>query len=225
LPPLDKALIRGSIIDVSERRQAELRQLMMARELDHRVKNNLAEVLALAEQTGMSSRTVEEFRETFSGRVRAMARTHEALAARHWKGVPLLEVVELTLSPYDVTPDDRIVRSGAAVMLGPSASSALCMTLHELAANAAKYGALAVAGGRVDLTWRRIVDGSLKLDWRESGGPPVARPEREGFGTRLVQGVVSHELGGTATIDFHVTGVCCQIVVPPEHLDDAGGDA
>ena len=152
LPPFEKALVRGSIIDVSERRQAELRQLMMARELDHRVKNNLAEVLALAEQTGMSSRTFEEFREAFSGRVRAMARTHEALAARHWKGVPLREVVDLTLSPYDGATDDRIVKSGAAVMLGPSASSALCMTLHELAANAAKYGALAVASAAASIS-------------------------------------------------------------------------
>jgi two-component sensor histidine kinase len=87
-------LVRGSIIDVSDRRQAELRQLMMARELDHRVKNNLAEVLALVEQSGTSASSYEEFREAFAGRVRAMARTHEALAARHWRGVPLREVLD-----------------------------------------------------------------------------------------------------------------------------------
>ena len=84
LPPVDRALVRASIIDVTERRQAELRQLMMARELDHRVKNNLAEVLALAEQTGMSARSYEEFREAFAGRLRAMAKTHEALISGRW---------------------------------------------------------------------------------------------------------------------------------------------
>ena len=225
LPPFERKLVRGSIIDVTERRQAEARQLMMARELDHRVKNNLAEVIALAEQTGNSSRSYTEFREAFTARLRAMARTHEALAARHWKGVPLHDVVELTLGPYDGRAEERIAKHGAAVMLGPSASSALCLTLHELAANAAKYGALAVASGRVELSWHRDADGGLRLQWQESGGPPVTRPERAGFGTRLVEGVVAHELGGRATIDFRVDGVRCEILVPSEHLEEGGAPA
>jgi PAS domain S-box-containing protein len=223
LPPFDRALVRGSIIDVTERRQAELHQLMMARELDHRVKNNLAEVLALAEQTGMSARSYDEFRESFAGRVRAMARTHEALAARQWRGVPLREVVDLTLGPYDRRADDRIAKRGGPVMLAPTASSALCMTLHELAANAAKYGALAVASGRVDLSWRKEEDGSVRLVWRESGGPPVEQPERAGFGTRLVHGVITHELGGTATMEFRQEGVRCEIHVPSEHVQPFEG--
>ena len=108
-------------------------------------------------------------------------------------------------------------------MLTPTASSALCMTLHELAANAAKYGALAVASGRVDLSWRQEEDGSLRLVWRESGGPPVEQPERAGFGTRLVHGVVTHELGGTAKMEFRQEGLRCEIHVPHEHvqLDEA----
>jgi two-component sensor histidine kinase len=180
-------------------------------------------VLALAEQTGMSARSYDEFREAFAGRVRAMARTHEALAARQWRGVPLREVVDLTLAPYDGRADDRISKRGGPVMLTPTASSALCMTLHELAANAAKYGALAVASGRVDLSWRQEEDGSLRLVWRESGGPPVEQPERAGFGTRLVHGVVTHELGGTAKMEFRQEGLRCEIHVPREHvqLDEA----
>jgi PAS domain S-box-containing protein len=221
LPPLGQALVRGSIIDVSDRRQAELRQLMMARELDHRVKNNLAEVLALVEQSGTSASSYEEFREAFAGRVRAMARTHEALAARHWRGVPLREVADLTLGPYAGSGDDRIVKRGDSVVLAPTASSALGMMLHELAANAAKHGALAVASGRVDLSWRREQSGGLEIIWRERGGPPVARPQREGFGLRLVRGVVTHELGGALTIEFHQQGLCCVIHIPREHLQES----
>jgi PAS domain S-box-containing protein len=221
LPPLDRALVRGSIIDVSERRQAELRQLMMARELDHRVKNNLAEVLALVEQSGTSASSYEEFREAFAGRVRAMARTHEALAARHWRGVPLREVADLTLEPYAGSGDDRIVKRGDSVVLAPTASSALGMMLHELAANAAKHGALAVAAGRVELSWRREPNGDLEIVWRERGGPPVARPEREGFGMRLVRGVVTHELGGTLSMEFDPQGLCCEIHIPREHLQES----
>ena len=220
LPPFDRALVRGSIIDVSERRQSELRQLTMARELDHRVKNNLAEVLALLEQSGTAASSYEEFREAFAGRVRAMARTHEALAARHWHGVPLKEVADLTLGPYEVRGDDRIVQRGDAVMLAPSASSALGMMLHELAANAAKYGALAVASGRVELMWRRTSDGGLEILWRESGGPPVSPPERTGFGMRLVHGVVTHELGGTVKMAFEQQGFYCEIYLPHDHLQE-----
>ena len=225
LPPFDKSLVRGSIIDVSERRQAELRQLMMAHELDHRVKNNLAEVLALVEQSGKSASSYEEFRDAFSGRVRAMARTHEALAARRWHGVPFIEVANLTLGPYDHGHDDeRIVKRGDPVMLAPSASSALGMMLHELAANAAKYGALAVASGRVDLTWRRDADGGLEIVWRESGGPPVTTPQRAGFGTRLVEGVVTHELGGRVKMEYAQEGFSCEVHIPSDHvLESAEG--
>lgn len=218
LPPLDRALVRGSVIDVSDRRQAELRQLMMARELDHRVKNNLAEVLALVEQSGTSASSYEEFREAFAGRVRAMARTHEALAAHHWHGVPLHEVAALMLGPYAGSGDERIVKRGEPILLAPTASSALGLTLHELAANAAKHGALAVASGRVELSWRRDENGALEIVWRERGGPPVARPEKVGFGTRLVRGVVTHELGGTIEMEFDQEGLRCTIRIPGEHV-------
>jgi PAS domain S-box-containing protein len=218
LPPLDRALVRGSIIDVSDRRQAELRQLMMARELDHRVKNNLAEVLALVDQSGTSASSYDDFREAFAGRVRAMARTHEALAAHHWQGVPLREVAELMLGPYGGSADGRIVKHGDPVMLAPTASSALGMMLHELAANAAKHGALAVALGRVELRWRRDDTGALEILWHESGGPPVSKPETVGFGLRLVRGVATHELGGTLETEFHPAGLRCVIRIPSEHV-------
>jgi PAS domain S-box-containing protein len=222
LPPFEKSLVRGSVIDVSERRQSELRQLIMARELDHRVKNNLAEVLALVEQSGTSASSYEEFREAFAGRVRAMARTHEALAERRWHGVPLKEVANLTLGPYEASGDNRIIQRGAPVMLTPTASSALGMMLHELAANAAKYGALAVASGRVELSWQWQDDGGLEILWRESGGPPVSPPERTGFGTRLVRGVVTHELGGSLNMVFEQQGFYCEIHLPRDIEQESG---
>jgi chemotaxis family two-component system sensor kinase Cph1 len=104
------------------------------------------------------------------------------------------------------------------VTLTPGASSALGMTLHELAANAAKYGALAVASGRVKLTWRRAEDGGLEIFWRETGGPAVTTPKSTGFGTRLVEGVVSHELGGEMKMTFEEEGFYCEIRLPPEHV-------
>jgi PAS domain S-box-containing protein len=218
LPPSDKALIRGSITDLTERRQAELRELMMARELDHRVKNNLAEVLALAEQTGVSASSFEEFRKTFADRLRAMARAHEALAAHRWQGVPFLEVLDLTLGAYGGHSEDRIMKHGSDVMLDPSASSALVMTLHELAANAAKYGALATPTGRVELRWRRDEDGNFEILWRETGGPPATPPTTTGFGTRLLHGVVTHQLGGTVKMEYEPQGLRCEIRLPSDHL-------
>ena len=219
LPPTEKTLVRGSIIDVSDRRQAELRQLTMARELDHRVKNILAEVLALAEQSGRSADSYEDFRDAFAGRVRAMASTHEALAARGWLGVPLREIVDLTLGPYEGR-DDRVVKHGDPVLLVPHASSAFGMVLHELAANAAKHGALATETGRIDLSWRCEDDGSLRIVWRETGVPFANEPGSAGFGLRLVRGIVTHELGGTLILEFKQPGFRAEIHLPRDHLED-----
>ena len=217
LPDANRNLLRCSIIDVRDRRQSELRQLMMARELDHRFKNNLATVLSIAEQTCASARSIEEFREAFVGRVRAMARTHEALAARRWDGVPLGEIAHLTLDPYtDGSPDRATVR-GEPVRLSPAASSCLCMALHELAANAAKYGALSEAAGRIDLAWSRAEDGSLAVEWAERDGPRVLPPTTAGFGSRLINGVLSHELGGRVTLEYGIDGVSCRMQIPAEH--------
>lgn len=220
LPPTEKALVRGSIIDVSDRRQAELRQLTMARELDHRVKNNLAEVLALVEQSGRSASSYEDFRKAFAGRVQAMARTHEALAARGWLGVPLREIADLTFGPYEGR-DDRVVKRGDPVVLAPHASSAFGMVLHELAANAAKHGALATDTGRIDLNWRREDDGSLRIVWQESGIPSAEEPGSVGFGLRLVRGVVTHELGGTVILEFGQPGFRAEICIPRDHLENS----
>jgi PAS domain S-box-containing protein len=225
MPDASRRLIRCSVIDVRERRQSELRQLMMARELDHRVKNNLATVLSVAEQTCASARSIEEFRESFVGRVRAMARSHEALATRRWDGVPLDEIAQLTLEPYLGGSRGRATLRGEPVRLSAAASSCLCMAFHELAANAAKYGALSEPAGRIDLAWERSDDGALAVEWTERDGPRVVAPTTAGLGSRLIKGVLSHELGGRGTLEYGAAGVRCRMSIPSEHWSVEGAKA
>jgi PAS domain S-box-containing protein len=225
LPDASRRLIRCSAIDVRDRRQSEIRQLMMARELDHRVKNNLATVLSIAEQTCASARSIEEFRDAFVGRVRAMARTHEALAARRWDGVPLSEIAQLTLEPYVDGAPGRATFRGDPVRLSAAASSCLCMAFHELAANAAKDGALSESAGRIELAWDHAESGALAIEWAEHDGPRVVAPTTSGFGSRLIKGVLSHELGGRVTLEYGAGGVRCRMIVPPEHWTMEGAKA
>lgn len=212
LPHASRKLIRGSITDMSERARVEQRQSLMMRELDHRVKNNLATMLALAQQTAAHAGSIAEFRESFEHRVRAMARTHQALAASRWEGVALGDVVRLTLEPY-ARQGDRVRVDGAVFTLAASTSAAMSMALNELATNAAKYGALSRAEGRVDVRWSLRGD-ELELDWTESGGPPVTAPDRTGFGTMLLRGVITHELRGRVELDYAAEGVRCRIRLP-----------
>jgi PAS domain S-box-containing protein len=217
LPYTRRNLVRCSMIDVRERWQSELRQLTMAHELDHRVKNTLAMVLSIAEQTCASARSIEEFREAFVGRIRALARAHEALAARSWHSVPLAELAHLTFQPYVADTSDRAAVRGTSVRLSPAASSCPGMALHELAANAAKYGALSDTKGRVDLHWAASGDGDLAIEWTESAGRRVVPPTTAGFGSRLLKGVLSHELGGHVTLEYRPWGVHCRMTIPGEH--------
>jgi len=158
------------------------------RELDHRVKNTLATVQAVADQTLRVSRSMDEFREAFDGRIQALARIHTALAARRWEGLMFTELIELVVGPYRhhaesvaVECDGTFVSSELVRVLG--------MTLHELATNAAKYGALSTREGRVAIASGREAggEGSLRICWSEQAGPPVQEPERRGFGMRLIE--------------------------------------
>jgi two-component system CheB/CheR fusion protein len=143
-----------------------------------------------------------------------MARAHEALASRRWGAVPFDDLVRLTLSPYGDRAGSRIRASGDPVELGPAASAAMCMVLHELATNAAKYGSLSISTGLVDLEWRCADDGTFLVEWREHGGPPVDPPSNAGLGTRLLRGIVEHELSGHVALDYRAEGLCCRIELP-----------
>lgn len=206
-------LLRGSITDISERKRAERRQSLMMQELDHRVKNNLAAVLAITDQTLETSRSISEFRESFGGRIRALARTHEALAGSGWEGIAMDELVRLNLDAFRQAGEDRVQIEGAPFMLPAYASSPMCMALHELATNATKYGALSTPQGRVHVSWIEDEE-RLHLTWTESDGPPVAAPAHRGFGTSLIRGVAEYELGGAVAFDFRASGMVCRLSFP-----------
>lgn len=210
--------------DISERRRAEERQRSLIAELDHRVKNTLANILSLVKQAGRQAGTVEEFISAIEARVSAMTRAHELLARQRWGGASLRDVLEVQLAPYRTREGCAVGLDGPEVVLAPGAALALGAAFHELAANAARYGALSVAGGVVQVAWTRVVadkKAPVHLSWVETGGPPVAPPERRGFGCSLIEKGLAYELGGEVELRFEREGLACDVDIPPERL--AGG--
>ena len=199
--------------DVGMRRQAEERQRLLAAELDHRVKNTLATVQALAALTLRSSESPEAFRKTFEARLQAMASGHNLLARGGWEGASLRDIVDEMLAPYADARGERILIAGPDVRLVPAAATTLTMVLHELATNAAKHGALSTAAGRVTLEWRSG-GGAVELRWAESAGPPVQPPTRRGFGSTLIEHSIVSTLGGEVRFDFASDGLVCTMRLP-----------
>jgi PAS domain S-box-containing protein len=210
----------ASGVDISERKRSETRQKLMMTELDHRVKNNLAAVMALAEQTLRSSDTLEAFRDVFIGRLHALAHTHEALAHNRWEGIRLDEAARLTLGAYRRDNPSRVRIDGEPVVLPPRAALPLSLALHELATNAVKYGALSAPDGRIEVTWRRV-NGAAHVLWVESGGPAVHAPEQIGTGISLIRGLVRFELGGQVDLEYPPSGLVCRMQLPLAQLTEA----
>lgn len=207
----------GMITDVTERVEAEARRQLLLHELNHRVKNTLATVQAIAVQTLRSAASPEAFREAFEARLLALSETHNLLTQGSWQGADLREVVLAELAPHFDHYEPRFTLHGGHVHLGPKAAVALGMAFHELVTNAAKYGALSVPSGRVAVIWgvRATADGRwLRLDWLETGGPTVAMPRRKGFGSRLIEQGLAHELAGEVRLDFAPAGVRCTMELP-----------
>jgi two-component sensor histidine kinase len=201
--------------EIDEHRKTEDALRFAMRELDHRVKNVLATVQSVADQTIRSSSSMNEFSEAFSGRIQALARIHSALAGRRWEGLALGELVDLVVGPYRHHADSiRIDCDGSVVPAG--LVRALGMALHELATNAAKYGALSSAAGLVAISARaENSDGArLRISWKETGGPRVDRPARRGFGARLIEEALAYETDGRVALGFPVDGVRCDIDLP-----------
>jgi two-component sensor histidine kinase len=195
------------------------RQTMMLHELNHRVRNTLTTVQSLVRQ----SRRTDETGERLEGRIISLSKTHDLLSRDDWAGASLLTVLENELAPFREEQADWFRLDGPHIDLPPRYVLALGMTLHELTTNAAKYGALKSETGHVDIVWRvtTVESGTrrLALEWRESGGPPVTNPHRRGYGTRLINGGISHELGGTVQLDFDADGLRCTIDVPLDEQD------
>jgi two-component sensor histidine kinase len=196
---------------VVERRRAEEQRQMLMRELDHRVKNTLASVLAIAEQTAAKATNVETLATSLIARIRAMAIAHELLADSRWKGAELREALARILGPYS-NSGKRLRLDGGEVILPLPVAPALCMVLHELATNAARHGALSVPDGRVEVAWS-TAGGRLRLQWSEHGGPPVTPPKLRGFGTRLIEEMLSYQANGSSDLRYDPGGVRCAIEV------------
>ena len=204
--------------DISDRKRTEIRQKTMMQELDHRVKNNLAEVLALAEHTLHRAKTLDDFRESFLSRVRAMAKTHEALAASKWEGVDLSRLVHLVLDAHMRSNAERVKIVGDEVVLPSRTCSPLCMTINELSANAAKYGALSNTCGKISIEWwYKKEQDELRILWKEFGGPEVRKPKRTGFGTKLMKGLIEYELQGEMDIQYPLEGLVVDIRIKLAH--------
>jgi two-component sensor histidine kinase len=196
--------------EIRRGRALQEQQVTMLHELNHRVKNTLATVQALARQSRGADGGLE-------ARILALSKTHDLLTREDWSGASLREVLESELSPYR-TGGDQIGLDGPDISLSPRHVLALGMTIHELTTNAAKYGALSAPGGRVRVSWSLVTQEGgtprLQLTWRESGGPPVQPPARAGFGTRLISGGVRRELDGHVDLAFEADGLRCHLDVP-----------
>jgi len=203
--------------DVSERASAEQQRTMLMAELDHRVKNTLATVHSIAAQTASNASSIAEFSEAFEARLLALSQTHNLLTEGQWQDASLLQILATELSPYAHDPDNpRFALDGEDIRLKSAQALALGMAFHELATNAAKYGAFSTATGRIDVSWRienAASENRLLLKWVESGGPPVAPPTRAGFGSRLLEHGLPYETGVKTSLDFASNGLCCTIAV------------
>jgi PAS domain S-box-containing protein len=203
------------LVDISERKRAENAQKILIDELNHRVKNTLATVQSLANQTARHAADLQEFLPTFMGRLLALARAHDLLTRRNWQDAPFERLVHDIVAPVS---GGRVTTQGPHVDLDARTALSITMVLNELLTNAAKYGALSVPEGAVSLTWRvgtgERPQGALECEWRERGGPLVTPPRRRGFGTRLMERCVEHDLAGEFDLAFEPEGTRCRMVFP-----------
>ena len=210
--------------DVTERIRAEQNQRLLMRELQHRIKNTLATVRAIAARSARTTPDPQVFIRAFEDRLIALAASHELLTQGGWEGADVRDLIERELRPYDVS---RVRLAGDRHQVPPQAAVPLSLAIHELATNAAKYGALSVDGGRVDVEWwteEKMGHHRLRIHWRESGGPPVEGPSRLGFGTELLDGMMRR--GADPVLDFARTGLRCTFELPlgqPTRTHTQGG--
>jgi len=194
-----------------ERGRAERRQQLLLGELNHRVKNTLAIVQSLTHQSFHSAASTEDAKRRFEGRLKALASAHSLLTATNWESALIADVARAALAPF--CPPDRCDIDGPPLPVSPQTAVGLALALHELATNAAKYGALSTPSGRLSVRWT-VVDDQLQLIWTERGGPRVSPPERRGFGTRMIERTLASEFGGKVVLDFAPEGVTCTLIAP-----------
>ena len=195
--------------DITAQKRTQEQIATLAREAEHRSKNLLANVVATVQLS--QSDTPEGLKKAIEGRIEALANVHSLFVQTRWKGAELSTTARQELAPYAKSEARAQIR-GPRVLLDPNVAQSIAMIFHELATNAAKYGALSVAKGRVDLSWSHEPDGPLELRWTETGGPPVRTPTREGFGGRIIRQLAG-QLEGGARFDWRVEGLDCEITL------------
>jgi two-component system, chemotaxis family, CheB/CheR fusion protein len=215
-----------TFVDVTALVRAEEHQRLLVAELNHRVKNVLAVVGSMATQMALRCVTVKDFADNFIDRVQGLAKTHDILSSNGWTDVSLTDLLGAELNVFVVNNDRATIR-GPAVRVKPRTATTLGIVIHELATNAAKYGALGISGGTLSVDWEfRDRDGArvLELIWRESGGPAVHPPAKTGLGTALIERSLDYELGGRAITQYHPDGIVVTLTIPasPQHISDDG---
>lgn len=186
----------------------------LTRELNHRVKNTLANVLSIVSLTRRRAQSLDDFATGIDARIRALSATHDLLTQSEWGTTPIRSVVEVEVAPYARDGDHEVIFEGPAVELAPNDALSLGLALHELSTNAAKFGSLSVDEGKVSVIWSNVTDTLAKVEWVESGGPKVEQPDRRGFGTELIEKIVAHELRHPVDLEFAADGVRCTLLVP-----------
>ena len=212
--------IKGLTRDITERQLLEEQKNMLIAELDHRVKNVLATVSVVASRTKETSTSMADFVAALDGRIKSMATTHELLSYRRWHGISLSELIQRELAPYAKAGNTQI--EGPDIILSADAGQATAMVFHELATNAAKFGALSSTNGHVCVRWSNRRNGHahgwLSIRWQESGGPIVPQHARCGYGTSVIRDLIPYELGGTVDLVLTPEGVRCKLEIPDRWL-------
>jgi PAS domain S-box-containing protein len=202
------------VVEITERKLAQEREALLAREVDHRAKNLLAVVQSVVLMTKADS--AEALQNGVVGRIQSLGRAHSLLADSRWEGVDLAQLVSEELAPFAGTQPGQVSTDGPSMLLKPAAAQSLALVLHELATNAAKYGALSTPEGQLEVRWRRTdsPDAALELTWLESGGPAVQAPEASGFGSRIIRTSIERQLRGTADVEWLPSGLKFAMRIP-----------
>jgi PAS domain S-box-containing protein len=196
--------------DITEQKRTSDQIATLAREAEHRSKNLLANVQAMVNLS--QADVVADLKKAVEGRIQALANVHSLFAATRWIGAELSTIAKQELAPYSATEEKRVRIDGPQVLLEPDTAQAVAVTLHELATNAVKYGALSKANGHIDLKWSHEANGCLNLRWIETGGPTVQPPTRRGFGGRVIEQMIA-QLKGDSRFEWRAEGLVCKITL------------
>jgi PAS domain S-box-containing protein len=213
--------ISGVTTDITERKGAEERQALLAREVDHRAKNAMAIVQSIVRLTKAES--ITEYANVIEGRIKALSRAHALLSDSRWQGAEMAKLVEEELAPYRSAHTDRIRIAGPKVVLEPTTAQTLALALHELSTNAVKYGALSQASGRLELNWE-ILPNEILVTWRETGGPTVQKPRQTGFGAKIITSSIERQLEGKVSFDWRPEGLYCELSAPRRQSTESTSD-